>query len=114
MLQDVYEEVVHGRDLVDLAGDIQPLPTETYDLVMSQHPQETTTVVNGDPVMRNPCSYRAVSDVFQNLKGRLLSDNRRWCILGCDGLPYVLGSRLIDDSDNLKKGNPFAAWLRPL
>ena len=29
VLQDVYEEVVHGRDLVNLAGDIQPLPTET-------------------------------------------------------------------------------------
>ena len=67
-------------------------------------------MVNGDPVMRNPCSYRAVRDIFQNRTGRLLSDNRNWRILGCDCLPYVLGSRLIDDSDNVKK----AAWLRPL
>ena len=71
--------------------------------VQSRH-TGTTNVVTGLPIFLNPCSYRAVQDVLLRLKdGNCHNLSQRvWSMIGCDGLPYVLGSRLIEQDAALQ------------
>ncbi|XP_046346471.2 uncharacterized protein LOC124127059 [Haliotis rufescens] len=68
-----------------------------YDIVEAGelfHPD----LVVGEPVIINPCSYMSMEVVLR----RILEDvgvgiSRSWCVIGCDGLPYNLASRVIDN-----------------
>jgi hypothetical protein len=46
-----------------------------------------------DPIFKNPCSFSAVSEVFDEILDKHLGD-REWLALGCDGLPYILDLKL--------------------
>lgn len=46
-----------------------------------------------DPIDVNPCSYLSVGEVFKTIQK---DSERQWNIVGCDGLPYLLGARLIE------------------
>lgn len=47
-----------------------------------------------DPVMVNPCSYHSLETVLDNI---VRNCNREWVVIGCDGLPYVLCSKIIEN-----------------
>ena len=94
LLEKVQQEVVSGTSgSMNIPGSCQ---------VPSGH-AGITKVVTGKPIFLNPCSYRAVDAVLQNLKDSNCEENdRKWTMIGCDGLPYVLGSRLIEKDANLQ------------
>uniref|UniRef100_A0A8W8MIK8 Uncharacterized protein n=1 Tax=Magallana gigas TaxID=29159 RepID=A0A8W8MIK8_MAGGI len=71
---------------------------ERYAFIGSQHPAEPPTVVIGEPCFENPCSYDAIDEVFSHISELTKCGDRKWTILGCNALPYKLGSRLIDSS----------------
>ena len=52
----------------------------------------------GEPIMVNPNSYDSVKTVLDNLKGHEIDSERKWVVLGCDGPPYCLASRIIESS----------------
>ncbi|XP_076087738.1 uncharacterized protein LOC143058159 [Mytilus galloprovincialis] len=74
---------------------------ERYKFVTAHHPEETVSVTMGEPCFENQCSYEAVIKVFDhiinvaNVKDG--NESRKWTMVGCDGLPYTLGSRIIDN-----------------
>ena len=76
----------------------------TYSFANSFHPPQPPKTVLGDPIFCNPCSYNSVDGVFRELLSRSLSPDggRKWTAIGCDGLPYVLGARLIEDDPTLQ------------
>lgn len=47
--------------------------------------------------MENPCSYKSVRTILDQIQ-KGTCESRKWTIAGCDGSPYVLGSRLIESS----------------
>ena len=47
-----------------------------------------------DPIMVNPCSYASLVTVLDNI---ITKCYREWIVIGCDGLPYILCSRIIDN-----------------
>lgn len=63
-------------------------PYNTIESHVTGKPTETLT----DPLFINPCSYESVSVVFDHI---LTVSDREWVAVGCDGLPYILGSRVI-------------------
>lgn len=71
---------------------------QRYAFIGSQHPAEPPTVVIGEPCFENPCSYDAIDEVFSHISDLTMCGDRKWTILGCDALPFTLGSRLIDSS----------------
>ena len=72
------------------------------DSVVSCHPQQPPKISMAEPVMVNPCSYAAVREVMTDISTTSNQDGRKWNVIGCDGLPYVLASRLIDNDRNLQ------------
>ncbi|XP_060579799.1 uncharacterized protein LOC132712676 [Ruditapes philippinarum] len=55
--------------------------------------------------MDNPCSYESVKRVIKEIRktSGVTEDNlKTWCIMGCDGLPYTLGSRLIEKNKDMQ------------
>ncbi|CAC5411461.1 unnamed protein product [Mytilus coruscus] len=54
--------------------------------------------------MKNPCSYTSVKHVLTRIIETTCA-SRQWSIAGCDGSPYILGSRLMDKSFNCKHCN---------
>lgn len=69
------------------------------DLGESKEINIKPTCVGEVPV--NPNSYENVKVILDSLKQNLqIGSEREWTILGCDGPPYCLASRLIEsDSD---------------
>jgi hypothetical protein len=76
---------------------------DRYDFVSSHHPTETPDIITGETCYTNPCSYKAVKDVFGHISEKLhVGSTRAWTVVGCDGLPYVLGARLIEQEPELQ------------
>ncbi|XP_069134290.1 uncharacterized protein [Argopecten irradians] len=55
----------------------------------------------GDPIGVNPCSLDAIKEVLLQLKQTAIAHDRHWTIIGCDGLPYHLASKVIDANEEL-------------
>lgn len=57
----------------------------------------------GEPSVCNPCSYEKVNEVLHDL---LLNTNagneRKWTTIGCDDLPCILASHLIEKDPDLQ------------
>ena len=91
-------EVIRKDIVLENAG---PLPkktkcdskTDPYDHIES-HVAGKTEVKIMDPIMVNPCSYASLVTVLDNITTKC---NREWVVIGCDGLPYILCSRIIDN-----------------
>ena len=49
----------------------------------------------GEPIMVNPNSYVNVKIVLDHLIAHEINSERKWVILGCDGPPYCMASRII-------------------
>ncbi|XP_062592407.1 uncharacterized protein LOC134253831 [Saccostrea cucullata] len=98
-IQSVWEEHALGTDHVDRNNaKFKNRLDERYSFVVSHHPQEPPSVVMGEPCFQNPCSYDAIDEVFSHISDLTMAGDRKWTILGCDALPYTLGSRLIESS----------------
>ena len=52
----------------------------------------------GEPSMVNPNSYTTVETVLADLKIQHINEERKWAILGWDGPPYNLASRIIESN----------------
>ena len=51
----------------------------------------------GEPVLFNPNSYENIVRIISSLKANLeIGRSRQWSIVGCDGPPYCLASRIIE------------------
>ena len=54
----------------------------------------------GEPLMHNPNSYETVRKVLSEMAGSHgIGAERSWAFLGCDGPPYVLASRIIEENE---------------
>nr|XP_022289927.1 uncharacterized protein LOC111101643 isoform X2 [Crassostrea virginica] len=104
-LQKVYEQQVACEDgLKDhIDNDTNPPreidpPSERYTFIPSHHEKEPRRVISGEPVFENPCSYEAVEKVLDHLLEEAgVGSTRQWTTVGCDGLPYILASRIIEE-----------------
>ena len=67
---------------------------DPYDSVQANHGGKTEVKLL-DPIDRNPCSYKSVGEVLKQIH---TDSGREWVVVGCDGLPYILGTRLIDNT----------------
>ena len=47
-----------------------------------------------DPIMVNPCSYASLETVLDNI---IINCIREWVVVGCDGLPFILCFRIIEN-----------------
>lgn len=75
---------------------------DVYNFVTHHHDGPPQIVV-GNPISKNPCSYDAVKDVLLQIKNDVgISNHRSWSIVGCDGLPYVIASRVIKETADLQ------------
>ncbi|CAC5380387.1 unnamed protein product [Mytilus coruscus] len=70
---------------------------DKYRFINDTSSKQPSSVVLGDPLMKNPCSYNAVNCVLDSIL-ETTCKTRQWSIAGCDGSPYILGSRLMDKS----------------
>ncbi|KAK3098397.1 hypothetical protein FSP39_019148 [Pinctada imbricata] len=78
------------------------ISNDPYNFVVHNH-QQQPKVSLGEPLPMNPCSYESVEDVLSIIFEKMSSgSDRKWTILGCDGLPYNLGMRIIDKSPSLQ------------
>ncbi|XP_069122376.1 uncharacterized protein [Argopecten irradians] len=92
-----------GLDHIDMAdSDAAPIPQQSddrYTFVSSGHVGAKPKVTMGDPCFENPCSYESVQKVFDHISDLcdLDSGAHSWTFVGCDGLPYTLGSRILEN-----------------
>ena len=57
----------------------------------------------GEPCLCYPCSYEKVNNVLHELlQSTNVGNERKWTSIRCDGLPYILGARLIDKDESLQ------------
>ncbi|XP_062590246.1 uncharacterized protein LOC134251841 [Saccostrea cucullata] len=69
-----------------------------YTFIPSCHEAGPSKVIAGEPIFENPCSYEAVEKVLDHLLEEAeVGTTRHWTAVGCDGLPYVLASRIIEE-----------------
>jgi hypothetical protein len=68
---------------------------------IAHHHQGKPTIVMGNPVAINPCSYDSVKEVLTNIKGSTTGGSRSWTTVGCDGLPYRIATRVIREHQDL-------------
>lgn len=78
------------------------LKMDSYDNIPSFHVGPPSVVV-GNPISKNPCSYEAVKAVLLDIKTAIkVLDKRSWTVLGCDGLQYLLASKIFRKNDALQ------------
>ena len=54
-----------------------------------------------EPILLNPNSYENLVQILDSLKENLaIGREREWTVVGCDGPPYCLASRVIDNDKN--------------
>ena len=72
---------------------------KTSDSTTGDNIQETSSFTLGQPIFVNPCSIEALATVFREIGKQAgikqYGGAREWLTIVCDGLPYVLGSRII-------------------
>ena len=54
----------------------------------------------GEPIMLNPNSYDNIN-ILKELKEDILVNGRVWTLIGCDGPPYCIASRIISNDKDL-------------
>ena len=92
MINDINSDIPRGNTNED-----------PYLFIEYNHPDNPTDVKLGEPVLTNPCSYDSVNEVLNSLLNSFVNNtDRKWTILGCDGLPYILASRLIEKDETLQ------------
>ena len=73
-----------------------------YSHLPQQHPKNPPKIKIGQPIFMNPCSYKAVAEVYHEIGKQAgikkYGGTREWISIVCDGLPYVLGYQLIEKS----------------
>ncbi len=80
----------------------------THEVVPTTVPSTTalpfspSDICMGEPLMINPNSYARVREVLKHIQEHTQSEQRVWHIVGSDGVPYVLGQRLRDESPELR------------
>jgi hypothetical protein len=70
---------------------------------LSEHHNGPPTIVIGNPIPKNPCSYESVKEVLINIKNDVgVPEKRSWSLVGCDGLPYLIASKVIRENPELQ------------
>ncbi|XP_062568018.1 uncharacterized protein LOC134230270 [Saccostrea cucullata] len=101
---DFIQEAISRRKRVKEDEDTRSksrIRYDPYDFVPHNH-HGKPTIVMGNPVTTNPCSYDAVKEVLTNIKDSTTGGCRRWTVIGCDGLPYLIASRVIREHSDLQ------------
>ena len=92
MINDINTDIPRGNTNED-----------PYLFIEHNHPDHPPDVKHGEPVLTNPCSYDSVNEVLNSLLNSTVNNtDRKWTILECDGLPYILASRLIEKDETLQ------------
>ena len=50
----------------------------------------------GEPILLNPNSFTNIENILDTLKENICKEERKWTIVGADGPPYCIASRIID------------------
>ena len=104
-LNKVYPE--HNGDINDVVDDFLCDPNlmlekdktnnDTYCYLEHSHPNAAPKVTLGETSLCNYCSNEKVNEALQDILLNIeVGTERKWSVIGCDGLPFILGSRLID------------------
>ncbi|XP_062577048.1 uncharacterized protein LOC134238946 [Saccostrea cucullata] len=71
---------------------------DCYSFLEHNH-KNTPNIHMGNPISVNPCSFNAIKSILEKLKTELgVPERRKWSIIGCDGLPYLLCQRVLQDN----------------
>ena len=99
--QDVEEETI-SQDLVQLevigewtekdATIIKMSRQEYYGRIPHSHRTPITPII-ADPIYRNPNSFESMIEIFREMKKK--NPLRKWFAVVMDGVPYVLGLKVI-------------------
>lgn len=74
------------------------IKADPYSFLEHHHAGKPT----GNPVAKNPCSFESVYDVFKTINSETTGDVRKLTIVGCDGLPYLIGNKVRRQEEDLK------------
>ena len=88
----ISETVQYSEEGVEFANS--GFKFDPYDIV-PEGCLDKPVVHVGDPHMLNPCSYSAVESLLDNIMEE--NKEKEWFILGCDGSPYLLAARMIEN-----------------
>ena len=93
-----YIEILHKEIEQETSAPAAKKPkvdgkTDPYGDVES-HVTGKTDIKMMNPIMVNPCSYASLETVLDNI---IINSNREWVEVGCDGLPFILCSRIIEN-----------------
>ena len=88
--------VEKGKIVKERLTSDQKLLTRHFDFGVTEK-KNKTKISMGEPVIVNPNSYESLKKVLGNLKEQIINGNRKWTFLGCDGPPFCLASRLIEN-----------------
>ncbi|XP_062577384.1 uncharacterized protein LOC134239238 [Saccostrea cucullata] len=70
---------------------------------IDHHHKNAPKIQMGNPISVNPCSYESVEVVLSSIKAEVgIPENRKWTLVGCDGLPFLLSHRIIKHSEDLQ------------
>ncbi|KAK3103442.1 hypothetical protein FSP39_019273 [Pinctada imbricata] len=108
-ISEIYNDqmLINGEIVDFIDGDLpfssSPDLSQIYESIPCNHNtlNPPKTLLN-DPIMVNPCSFRSVESVLHSISSTCCSGDRSWTVVGCDGLPYALASRKIQDIPSLK------------
>lgn len=96
---DVSEEIKTNKRIKVSKTSRQNI--DIYSFCESYHTGKSNLQI-GEPLMENPCSYKSVENVLRHIQHSTIKGDRLWTMVGCDGLPFVLGTNIIKESEDLQ------------
>lgn len=108
-LASITDEIDDNLHCKKKRGKVDTVPTklkvksDPYCSVQHHHHQAPPIIQMGNPISENPCSYSAVEEVLRRiLKEVGVPNHRKWAIVVCGGLPYMLATKIIRENEDLQ------------
>ena len=92
-IESIHDEILKTNDAPIAKKPKVDSKKDPYDHIESFVAGKTEVKLM-DPVMVNPCSYNSLETVMDDIVAKC---DREWVLIGCDGLPYVLCSKIVDN-----------------
>lgn len=99
----IYFEMKNDDSYVMKLDKCTVLQSDEYHHLTEVHPKNPPKEIVGQPIFVNPCSYDAIATVLRKLGNntgveKYGTGTRQWLAVESDGLPFVLGSRVVENT----------------
>jgi hypothetical protein len=98
------EEVATELEEISMDTDVSGKKGhERYNHITSNHPDQPPKIIIADPIFCNPNSYDSITLILRRIGQdagihRYGGDKRHWTYVCCDGLPYNLALKVIEQT----------------